>query len=468
MQKIKSGIAGAVITALTLMLPAISIANAAEAAKTPEKANTAVTMQVVEMSKKPEAPTVFDLASCLSIAEQNNIQLKLSESRKKTAQADAQLARTPLNTRVDFNAGYTNMNPTVQSTLPAIPPASPTVMDITTQNNYKANFTLNKVITTFGRVENKIKAADINAKSKDSDFEFSKSKIRFFVKQNYYYVLSQKGLSDTASENLTLTAEQYDVAKKLNSEGVLPGFDVKQANLKNMVARQSFISQQNKYLKDIASFLNLLGIDSARKDIILAPVAEIMENKKMFEDEQALIAAAFENRDDIKAASLTVDATRKQLASANASANPSVNIMAQYENHTKTAFSTQELWTGMVALQIPILDGGVKSAEVKRATEGLYQAEQQLQQLKDDVKLEVIQALLDYADARSKYETTETEVSVAKENYTIALARYKNGISTNVELDSALNDLNSAKVRRINAVYGLQTAMAKIEYSTGR
>ncbi|MCE1245435.1 MAG: TolC family protein [Firmicutes bacterium] len=466
--KIKSGISGilisALLTALPLCLPVFAGEKDPKAAQ-PEKQ---VSVKITDDKKPAEAISLYDLPTCLSIAEKNNIQLKLSDSRRKTAEADALQARIPLNVKMDFNAGYTYLNPTIQQTFPAVPPAQPSVIDITTQDNYKANLTVTKTLTTFGRAENRIKAADLQSKAKVSDYEYSKSKIKFLVKQNYYYVLSQKGLADTASENLTLTGEQYDVAKKLNKEGVLPGFDVRQANLKTMVARQSFITQQNSYMKNTAAFLNLLGIDSARKDILLAPVSGILEDMPFLKDEQALINTAFENRDDIKSAVLLVESSRKHLASANASANPSVGLMAQYENHTKTAFSTQDQWTGMITLQIPVIDGGTKTAEVKKARENLFQAEQQLQQLKDDVKLDVIQSVLDYTDARCRYETSETEVTVAGENYKIALERYKSGISTNVELDSALNDLNSAKVRKINSIYSLQTAIAKLEYATGK
>lgn len=436
---------------------------------------------------------VLDLPTCIAIAERYNPQLQISDSRRRYAEADMRQARSLLNFRVDVTGSYTYIDPTVQIVMPSTPPKAsfqklngnvdtdfhqqnrqtPSTMNyqtinITVRDNFYSGIALTKTISTFGRLENRVYAADFFAKSRTADFLHTVNKLRFLVKQQYYIVLTQEALVRTARENLKLTSEQLEYTKQLKKEGIVPGLDVKQANLRNIRAKQSLINQENRYRQELCSLLSLLGIDSTRKDITIAPISlEPMLILKA-DDEEIFIKEAYQNRKDIKAAILMVEAYRKQLASAYSENNPQMNTLVKYEARTPNSFQWDHQWTAGLSVAVPVFDGGSLKANIDKAKENLLQSEKSLEQLKLDVKLEVIKSLLDYINALTQLESTRNEVENSTENYRIVELRYKNGIANRVELESALNDLINAKISNVCAVYNVYMAVARIEYNIGK
>ncbi len=80
----------------------------------------------------------------------------------------------------------------------------------------------------------------------------------------------------------------------------------------------------------------------------------------------------------------------------------------------------------------------------------------------------MIQAKLELEEAQSRYNSAEYELKTSTENYRLVEARYRNGITNNVELNQATLSLERARINLLNARHRVMTGRTYLEYAMGK
>jgi outer membrane protein TolC len=198
-------------------------------------------------------------------------------------------------------------------------------------------------------------------------------------------------------------------------------------------------------------------------------------------DLDALRQEARQNRPDLLAAKGQTAAASAQLAIARAARWPMISATASYALREQTMISGDLLgmpgtdivvsqnsgYIGLVA-SWSLFNGGQVYGEIQTAQAQMRQAEKNVESLRQQMDLEVKRAYLLLEAAKAQVAAAQKEAAQAREAHRIATLRYQEGVGTSVEILDAEANLEGAKTRLNEAVYGLNLAVAEMELAVGR
>lgn len=150
---------------------------------------------------------------------------------------------------------------------------------------------------------------------------------------------------------------------------------------------------------------------------------------------------------------------------------PSLRGNAAYQYQYQGNDSTDDFWapTGLVgvSLQVPIYDGGLKSASVARAK--LAREETVLQQntLQRAANLEVTNAKTAFRSAIDRLGEREKNLDLAQRIYDTTQIKYREGVGSSLEVSQAETDLYTAQSNHLQAQFELLQAKIALQEALG-
>jgi outer membrane protein TolC len=173
-------------------------------------------------------------------------------------------------------------------------------------------------------------------------------------------------------------------------------------------------------------------------------------------------------RAPVRQAEQQVAVQRAQLAIARSQRLPSISLTSQYgqvafaRNLFPELNSFRDNWTVGAALQIPVFTGGRIRGEVLSAEADVVEARAQLDQVRELAELDTRSAYSQLEAARATWEASSGTVEQAERAYAIAEIRFREGISTQIELTDARILLEQSRTNRASAARDLQVARARV------
>ena len=152
-----------------------------------------------------------------------------------------------------------------------------------------------------------------------------------------------------------------------------------------------------------------------------------------------------------------VDVTRAEF-------RPRLNVgssFTAYAYDPLPAFNRRD-WTVGATVSLPILDGGRRRANRAIAEASLDESRQQLQEVRELAELDQRSAYATWQAARAAWESTSGTVEEAQRAYQIADVRYREGLSTQLELNDARLALERAEATRAQAARDLQVTRSRL------
>lgn len=120
-----------------------------------------------------------------------------------------------------------------------------------------------------------------------------------------------------------------------------------------------------------------------------------------------------------------------------------------------------------VSISIPIFDGLSKRANIQRNQIQMKQLEQTMEQFRNNVSREVIEAKIKAENAKRNVETQTENVALAREVYEITKIKYQEGVGANLEVVDANTSLKQAQTNYLNALYEAITSQIELKKSLG-
>jgi hypothetical protein len=114
------------------------------------------------------------------------------------------------------------------------------------------------------------------------------------------------------------------------------------------------------------------------------------------------------------------------------------------------------------SVSLPLLDGGRRKANRVIAEASLEESRHQLRQVQELSELDQRSAHATWQAARAAWESTSGTVEEAQRAYQIADVRYREGLSTQLELNDARLALERAEVSRAQAARDLQVTRSRL------
>jgi outer membrane protein len=119
-------------------------------------------------------------------------------------------------------------------------------------------------------------------------------------------------------------------------------------------------------------------------------------------------------------------------------------------------------------INLPLFTGGRIHAEVVRADLEIRKLEQQQENLRNQIALDVKTALLNLNSARNEVQVANLGVQLSREEVDQARDRFKAGVANNIEVIQAQDALSRANDNQIAALYRFNQARADLARSIGQ
>ena len=415
------------------------------------------TLQLTPESGEP--PLKLTLEKALQLAGESDNDLRIAIARIKAAEGKFYEAKSAKNVKLDFLGTYNRIDPVSEVSMGG----SSGKIKLGANDNFSGKLILEKIITTFGNLENTINSTIFNIAAARENLETTRQNLVYNINSDYYKALKTQGLVGVSKENLDLVRAQLKKTNDMYDAGVVPRFEVIRSEYYVSQARQTLITARKLYELDLSILRDALGLDLNR------PIDLEKENNMalMKVEYEKASKVAVENRPELKSLRFSLEASRKMLQAAKSGRNPVLAFSSTVENKTISGLSSEATtWTSYLTLSFPVFDGGETKSKVQQAEASLKELEETYDKTEKSVKLDVKRAILDLMEIEAKLEAAERDVITSEAAYNIALARYENGISTTLELNDVRKTMNTSRIEYVNLKYEYNIAIARLERAT--
>src|SRR2546422_4873750 len=145
---------------------------------------------------------------------------------------------------------------------------------------------------------------------------------------------------------------------------------------------------------------------------------------------------------------------------------PTVTGTANY-SYNGVEFPLVYNWSAAAFVNIPIFSGFLTAQQVAQARATFLRTKANGDVLRQNILLEVNQALLNLEAARERLRVTAVTVEQAKERLALVEGRYKAGLSNAVEVTDAEVALVNAQVNDVVAMSSYQAAKSQLDRAMG-
>jgi outer membrane protein len=275
-----------------------------------------------------------------------------------------------------------------------------------------------------------------------------------------------------ASESMRATQSRVEVAVALEklaedqqTHGVGTKLDTLRAQVQLQAERQRLIQAQTQYRTALFGLGRLLdlapGTSLELTDTLATPQLPPF-------DLQAAYGQGLRQRPELAALDSRERAAQAQQAAARDQRLPSLVATGMYGASSLAAQPNLNVFQVGLSLRIPLFTGGQISAQVAKSRLELERIQTERRDTRARVGLEVQVALEQLEAARSEVGVATQALSLSEEALVQARHRFEAGVSNNIELINAQDEVARAQDNRISALYRMNQARADLAHAMGQ
>jgi len=183
---------------------------------------------------------------------------------------------------------------------------------------------------------------------------------------------------------------------------------------------------------------------------------------------EASLELALTERQEWKTLESQLKAAGYEKKEAQASRLPSLRFDGNFTYIGTSSNTTLPTYDYAATVNLPLFTGGRIHAEVVRADLEIRKLEQQQDDLRNQIALDVKTALINLNSARNEVQVANLGVQLSKEEVDQARDRFKAGVANNIEVIQAQDALSRANDNQIAALYRFNQARADLARSIGQ
>jgi outer membrane protein TolC len=267
-----------------------------------------------------------------------------------------------------------------------------------------------------------------------------------------YYLIS------VAEENLRILEENLKNLQQLHyevqesfKEGFVEDTDVKQLQI-SVTRLQNIVNTVRQQIEVTYKLLKFqMGIDLGQEIALIDNLESILSQV----DVPSLLARQFDLRQNIgyRLASTQLSLARANLKNEKMQFLPVIAGFASYQQNAQRdkfdLFDFDKKWypTAVVGLNIkvPLFSSGARLFRVQQAKIAVKQAEITRQKAEQGLQLQYEQARTDLTSNLENYKNAKANMALAKEVYDVTLEKYREGVSTSLDLIEVHNQYLTAQ-----------------------
>ncbi len=404
-----------------------------------------------------QQPMQLTLARAQQLAIQNNPQFSAARYNAAAAYQVAPQYRAAYQPSV--SGSFTSVGADNGSRLAAGGLNNPVVY-----NRVGSGLTVEQLITDFGRTNNLVAMAKLQANAQDQTTEFTREQILLLTSRSYFAVLKAESVLKVASQTVAARQTVVDQVTALAESKLKSTLDVTFANVNLSDAKLLLAQAQNDVKAAEADLANAMGLPNETAFVLQdEPLPASMPDRV-----DGMIRDALTNRPDLKGLRLEESAAERFTKAEHALYYPSLGVMGT-AGFVPTGYETIPGRYGAIGMNvnIPILNGGLFKARQTEAELKAKAVNENINDLANRVTRDVRVAFLNATTAYDKMALTQQLLVQAGQALELAQARYDLGLGNIVELSTAQLNLTAAQIGDTSAHYDYQTQRIVLDYQTG-
>ena len=405
-----------------------------------------------------KAQEKLDLAACVKIALENNLEVKRVLNQASAASINERQSKLEYlpginaNINYDIRRGLTN------------DPTTFTPVTATTRSSMPS-MSLNMDLFNGMKIRNSVRRNELLKKASETDVLQTRDQIEILVTQSYLLVISDKENIKISKQRLDLLQEQLARAEKRVDAGVANMEQV--YNLRSEIAAENLQAVQlgNQYKSDKLTLLQALLLDPTGDFLIETPEVDQENLDLPIEPYEQIEEEVLGYSPALRSAALQVTASQRAMDITRADRLPRLTLGAAYgstyssNNKADSYFDqlslNEQKFLGF-NLSIPIFDRNRVTNNIHLAKIDIANSELTLDQSEIDLRNQLQRAYFDLVAAHSTYVAAKENLTAFQQSFKFAQTSYEAGRTDFYTYLESLNNKNRGEIELINSKYSYQ------------
>ena len=340
-------------------------------------------------------------------------------------------------------------------------------------NQWQLGLTASLNLFTGGRVSAVNRVASAGYRNADLELRSQRAQLALNVAQAYFDAVLADRLLAIAESSLVQTEAVYRQVQVANTVGNAAEFELLRASVTRDNQRPQLI--QRRADRDVARLRLKQVLDLAPADSFVLTTSPNDGDPATTETLLTSLGVATNDTSTaarvlVQQAGETVHVQEDQFRVSRSQRFPTVTLSSSYG---RVAFSQQDYqfpnlssfltnWTVSLTASLPLFTGGRIYGDEMVARAGLAEALARLDQVRQGASIDARQASSQLAQAIAAWQASAGTSEQAAKAYRIAEVRYREGISTQLELNESRLLLQQTQANRASAARNLQLARLRV------
>lgn len=404
---------------------------------------------------------VWDLASCIDYALEQNIQIKKDKIVMEESMIDTKTAKAALFPDLSFSTSHNVVNRPYSEQSSIIDGSN--VISTSHKTNYNGNYGLNASWTLYNGSKrlNTIEQEKLNNRIAKLDVATSENSIQESITQTYVQILYAAEAVKVNENTLKVSEAQRDRGKELLAAGSIAKSDLAQLEAQCSTDKYQLVTAQATLQDYKLQLKQLLELDGEEEMQLALPQLVDADVLSPLPGKSEVYKSALVLRPEIEASRLSVETSKLDIDIARSGYRPSISLSAGIgTNHTTGSdftFSEQVKngWNNSigVTLSVPIFNNRQTKSSIQKAK--LQQQSSQLElQNQQKTLFKTIEGLwLDANSAQQQYAAATEKLRSTQTSFDLVSEQFNLGMKNTVDLLTEKNNLLSAQQEQLQAKY---------------
>jgi outer membrane protein len=410
---------------------------------------------------------VLTLDEAQRAAQERQPQLRAARASTQSAEGRVEQTRAPLLPQLAATAGFERATTNYLFRPGAIIRPGPLETSWSSVNVFSSSVTLSQLLWDFGQTSDRWRATQASARASAEQERATGHQVVLQVRTAFFNAVAYKELLAVARETLANQHNHLVQIEGFVQAGTRPPIDLSQARADFANAEVQAINALNAYQRSKVLLNQAMGAESA----IDYEVANEALPPQSGEDGalEPFLQSALAGRPEIASATEQVRAQQLLLQSARGAYGPSIAAGAGVTQGTATG-TNYVGWNvaAGVTLTWNLFQGGLTNGLVHEAEANVGYAAAQLDVLRQQISVDVNQALLAIRAAKAALFSSKNALAAARQRLSLAEGRYQNGSGSVIELGDAQTAAANAAAQVVQTDFQLATARAQLLWALGR
>jgi outer membrane protein TolC/ABC-type transporter Mla MlaB component len=269
----------------------------------------------------------------------------------------------------------------------------------------------------------------------------------------------------SAESRASLAKALFDQATDLQKNGAGTGIDTLRANVELQNENQRLMDAQTQHQVALYGLVWLLNLDPHQ------PV-ELSDEMSFFETPEfaleSSVERAYQARPELQQADANLRAADANKRAAGEERLPTITATGSWNYQGLSINTGIPVYNYQAGMNLPLFTGGRIRAETTRADLEIKRVQQQRDDLRNQIALEVKTALAQLQSARHQVDVANLGVQLSQEEVTQARDRFAAGVADNIEVVQAQDALARANDNQIAALFQYNEARADLAHAIGQ